>query len=52
MYKNKFMYRMINNIRFERNLTCMSITKRTYNSMVKFNFKIYNHVNFLVEVCN
>ena len=46
------MDRMVNNIRFEQNLTCMLKTKRTYNLMVKFNFKIYNHVNFLVGVCN
>ena len=46
------MDRMVNNIWFEQNLTCMLRTKRTYNLTVKFNFKIYNHVNFLVGVCN
>ena len=36
MHKNKFIDRIVNNIRFKWNLTCMLRTQKTYNSIIRF----------------
>ena len=36
MHKNKFIDRIVNNIRFEQNLTCVLRTWRTCNPTIRF----------------